>query len=390
MPLFGKIKGTVTEAKFWLPLEEVEETALAQIKNVINLPWVVNACFMPDVHAGKGCCIGSVIAMKNAVSPSLVGCDLFCGMLASKTNLKSSDIPEDLKAIRHQVERDIPVGFYWHKDTSRNFANEYSYLWEEFKLLDSRVQNLLSKAQMQLGTLGGSNHFIELCLDAEDNVWLMLHSGSRNIGKQLADIHISAAQTLAHNQDLPDPDLAVFLAGTKEMELYRRDINWAGKYALANREVMFRLYKNALLRFFPHVVFEEPIQAHHNYLAEEIHYGEELFVTRKGAIDASLGKKGIIPGCMGTSSFIVRGLGNPESLNSASHGAGRRLSRGKARKQFTVEDAKKQLAGVECKQDKSILDELPLAYKDIKSVMANQSDLVEIVTELRQILCVKG
>lgn len=242
----------------------------------------------------------------------------------------------------------------------------------------------------QLGTLGGGNHFLELCLDTEDNVWLMLHSGSRNIGKELAEIHITKAKVLAHNRDLPDKDLAVFLSGTPEMAAYRKDLNWSGKYATANRQVMLQLFSDALKRFFPQIMFEEPILAHHNYVSEETHFGEEVYITRKGAINAEKGRLGIIPGSMNTGSYIVRGLGNPESFNSASHGAGRRMSRSKAKKMFTMEDVEKQLKGVESRRDQGIIDELPLAYKDIKAVMENQKDLVEIVASLHQVLCVKG
>jgi tRNA-splicing ligase RtcB len=239
------------------------------------------------------------------------------------------------------------------------------------------VRALASKAARQLGSLGGGNHFIELCLDTEDRVWLMLHSGSRNIGQELAEIHMAKARALAHNAALGgrDRDLAVFLAGTPEMDAYRRDLYWAQEYARLNRALMLALYQRVL---------------HHNYVAEEMHFGESLFVTRKGAIRAGRGDLGIIPGSMGTKSYIVRGLGNPESFESASHGAGRRLCRGKAKAKFTIEDLCEQTAGVECRKDAGVLDEIPGAYKSIDKVMQNQQDLVEIVAELKQVLCVKG
>ncbi len=218
----------------------------------------------------------------------------------------------------------------------------------------------------------------------------MLHSGSRNIGKTLADIHMGRAKKLAHNADLPDPDLAVFLAGTRQMAEYRRDLFWAQRYALENRKVMIRLVCDVLKKSFRKIRFEEPIHCHHNYVAEEVHFGEEVLVTRKGAIKATEGTLGIIPGSMGTRSYIVRGLGNPNAFNSASHGAGRRMSRTQAKKRFTVEDLREQTAGVECRKDHKVIDEIPAAYKDIDQVMENQSDLVEVVTRLRQVLCVKG
>jgi tRNA-splicing ligase RtcB len=252
------------------------------------------------------------------------------------------------------------------------------------------VQDLERKAGQQLGTLGGGNHFIELCLDTDDAVWLMLHSGSRNIGKTLAEVHMARARKLEHNQALKDRDLSVFLAGTPEMAAYRRDLFWAQEYARLNRAVMLRLYKEVLEERFPSVTFGEEVHCHHNYVAEEVHFGEELVVTRKGAIRAAVGQLGIIPGSMGTKSYIVRGRGNAEAFESASHGAGRRMSRGKAKQNFTLEDLRAQTEGVECRKDHGVLDEIPRAYKDIDKVMAQQEDLVEIVAELKQVLCVKG
>lgn len=398
MPIFDTISGSVITAKIWAPVNEIESEALDQIRRVSSLPWVAHVALMPDCHVGKGATVGSVIGMRGAVSPATVGSDIGCGMGAIKTNLKASDLPDDLKKIRHQIERDIPVGFNSHDDTVKFggskealvLQNEMKQLWDDFKNCDPRVQDLSSKASKQIGTLGGGNHFIEICLDTEDNVWLMLHSGSRNIGKELADIHIARAKELEHNIKLPDRDLAVFLAGTPEMQAYRHDLYWAQKYAFLNRRAMFELYKAALRRFFPNITFSSPILCHHNYVSEETHYGENMFVTRKGAISAQKDEFGIIPGSMGTKSYIVRGLGNEESLCSASHGAGRRMSRGAARKRFTLEDLAKQTEGVECRKDSGVIDEIPGAYKDIDKVMANQSDLVKIIVELKQIMCIKG
>lgn len=380
---------TVREIKLWTPLAEVEPQAAAQLKNIAALPWAFHhVAVMPDVHYGKGATVGSVIAMKDAISPAAVGVDIGCGMGAMRTNLRAEHLPSNLAPLRSKIEELIPVGFNSH-ETATLGASALS-LFGEWETLDESVQDLRGRALSQLGTLGGGNHFIELCLDTEGAVWMMLHSGSRNIGKTLADVHISRARKLAHNADLPDPDLAVFLAGTPEMAAYRNDLFWAQRYAFMNRVTMFALFERALSSFFPDLTLDQPILCHHNYVSEETHFGEEVLVTRKGAISARAGELGIIPGSMGTRSFIVRGLGNPESFCSASHGAGRRMSRGAAKRQFTVADLEAQTAGVECRKDAGVIDEIPGSYKDIEQVMRNQADLVEVVHELRQVLCVKG
>jgi tRNA-splicing ligase RtcB len=309
-------------------------------------------------------------------------------MAAVRTSLTANDLPDNLHGVRTALERAIPVGFSEHRDPIERPQDKR--LWDEFHDLTPAVKDLFHKARKQLGTLGGGNHFIELCLDTEQRVWMMLHSGSRNIGKSLAEIHISRAKKLAHNQDLPDRDLAVFLAGTREMDEYRRDLFWAQRYAMKNRETMLDLYEKVLRGQFGDVAFGDPVLCHHNYVAEETHFGEEVLVTRKGAIRAGKGDLGIIPGSMGTRSYIVRGLGNPQSFESASHGAGRRMSRGEAKRRFNVKDLQAQTQGVECRKDQGVLDEIPAAYKPIEQVMENQKDLVEIVAELRQVLCVKG
>ena len=382
-----RIEGENVEVWAWTDPGEIEGTALQQLKNIARLPWVFHhVAAMPDVHYGKGATVGSVIAMKGAVSPAAVGVDIGCGMAAVRTNLKADDLPDNLHALRREVERRIPVGFAEHRDPIERSQDRQ--LWNEFHELTPAVKDLSGKARKQLGTLGGGNHFLELCLDTEDRVWL--HSGSRNIGKTLADIHIGRAKKLAHNQDLPDRDLAVFLAGTREMEEYRRDLFWAQRYAMKNRETMLDLYKHILLSSYPQVQFDDPVACHHNYVAEETHFGERVLVTRKGAIRAGQGELGIIPGSMGTRSFIVRGLGNPDSFQSASHGAGRRMSRGEAKRRFSVRDLEQQTKGVECRKDGGVIDEIPAAYKPIERVMANQRDLVEVVAELRQVMCVKG
>lgn len=392
------LRGKNVPINMWTKTEEVEVEALVQLQKVATLPWIAHLSVMPDVHWGRGATVGSVIAMRGAVSPAAVGVDIGCGMGAIKTNLRAEDLPTNLKDLRLELERTIPVGFNSHDGSpaipnglERNtLKNDHQKLFSTFESLDASVSDLKTKALSQLGTLGGGNHFIELCLDTKGNVWMVLHSGSRNIGNKLAMVHMALAQKLKHNEALEDKELAAFLVGTPEMEAYRRDLYWAQNYAMLNRRFMFEFYKVAILKFMPQTKFSAPVLCHHNYVSEEIHFGEELFVTRKGAISAKRGEMGIIPGSMGAKSFIVRGLGNAESLHSASHGAGRKMSRNKANKSFTVADLEAQTMGVECRKDKDVIDEIPAAYKDIEQVMRNQSDLVEIVHELKQVLCVKG
>lgn len=390
----ARLRGQTVDVRLWTPVDEVESQALTQLRNIASLPWVAHVAVMPDVHFGKGATVGSVIGMRGAVSPAAVGVDIGCGMGAVRTSLVASDLPESLRGLRDDLEDAIPVGFDSHdalvKPQDSRLKGEVSELLEGFDDLDPAVKDLGGRAAKQLGTLGGGNHFIELCVDTEQRVWLMLHSGSRNIGKSLAEVHMARAKKLKHNRALADPDLAVFLAGTEEMASYRRDLEWAQRYAMINRRLMFDLYMQVMRRRFAQVQFDEPVLCHHNYVAEETHHGEALLVTRKGAISARAGQLGVIPGSMGTRSYIVRGLGNAESLHSASHGAGRKMSRGEAKRQFSVKDLAEQTSGVECRKDGGVLDEIPGAYKPIEQVMEYQKDLVEIVAELKQVLCVKG
>jgi tRNA-splicing ligase RtcB len=383
------LKGKNVDVHLWTDVTEVESVALDQLRNIAALPWVYkHVAVMPDVHFGKGATVGSVIAMKDAVAPSAVGVDIGCGMAAIKTNLTAEDLPDDLRLIRASIEQTIPVGFNGHESVGRVAAVWNG--WKDFTSLHDDVQDRRDKAMIQMGTLGGGNHFIELCLDTEDTVWMVLHSGSRNIGKELAERHIKVAKTLDHNQGLPDKDLAVFLAGTEEFRRYRHDLLWAQEYAMQNRTVMLSLYFKVMQQFFPQVTSVRTVNCHHNYVGEERHFGEDVLVTRKGAISAREGEWGIIPGSMGTRSYIVQGLGNPESFNSASHGAGRKMSRSAAKRQFTIEDLAAQTSGVECRKDQGVVDEIPGAYKDIEQVMKNQADLVAVRHELKQVLCVKG
>ncbi len=390
------LKGGRVPVRLWARVEDVESAALQQLRNMSSLPWVAHhIAVMPDVHLGKGATVGSVVAMRGAVSPAAVGVDIGCGMAAVRTSLRAEDLPANLRALRSALEDAIPLGFESHRDSvekklPERLRREVRRHLEKFRELSPAVKSLESRAVHQVGTLGGGNHFLELCLDSGGRVWLLLHSGSRNIGKSLAEHHIAQAKKLGHNQALVDRDLAVFLAGSPQMETYRRDLYWAQEYARLNRAAMMALYEEVMRRFFPQISFGEPVSCHHNYVAEETHFGEQLVVTRKGAIRAGRGEMGIIPGSMGTKSYIVRGLGNPDSFESASHGAGRRMSRNQAKRTFSLEEMRRQTEGVECRKDAGVLDEIPGAYKDIDEVMANQKDLVEIVAELKQVMCVKG
>lgn len=362
------------------------------LRNVSRLPCLFkHVALMPDAHLGIGSMVGSVVATKEAVIPATVGVDIGCGMMAVKTPFKSGILDGKLKELRHEIERAIPVGFNAHKESDWHGSRWKG--WENFDELHEKVQDRKVKAMKQLGTLGGGNHFIEVCLDTEDNVWLMLHSGSRNIGKELAERHIATAKTLHRLNELPDPNLAFFIQGTEEFKNYWRDLDWAQGYALMNREVMMKRLLKSFNRMFNKQKEFRPeiaVNCHHNYVAEETHFGEKVFITRKGAINAEAGRYGIIPGSMGAKSFIIKGLGNEQSYNSCSHGAGRKMSRTAAKKRFTREDLERMTRGVECRKDSGVIDEIPGAYKDIDQVMRNQSDLVEIVAELKQVVCVKG
>ncbi|WP_026267596.1 RtcB family protein [Micromonospora sp. CNB394] len=397
---FTPLAGTRAPVRVWTDPYAIEAQAARQLRNIGALPWVQGVAVMPDVHFGKGATVGSVIAMRQAVSPAAVGVDIGCGMSAVRTSLTASDLPDDLAPLRTAIEAAIPVGFAMRDDAVdprriRGLEQAgWDDFWQRFGTLDRKVAQLQTRAQRQLGTLGGGNHFIEVCLEqggADDGrVWLMLHSGSRNIGKELAERHMAVARGLPHNTDLPDRDLAVFLAGTPEMEAYRRDLWWAQEYARRNRAVMLALLSQVVRDAFPHVGFDEPISCHHNYVAEESYDGVDVLVTRKGAIRAGKGDLGIIPGSMGTGSYIVRGKGNLDAYCSASHGAGRRMSRGQAKRTYSTADLAAQTAGVECRKDAGVVDEIPGAYKDITEVMAQQDDLVEVVAHLKQVVCVKG
>ena len=394
-----ELRGTRAKTLMWAPEHEIEQAALQQLRNIADLQWVHGVRVMPDVHLGKGATVGSVIAMRDAVAPAAVGVDIGCGMESVKTNLTAADLPDDLSGLRSKIEAAVPVGFSAHKSAvdvrklafdAPRLRSGWDRFWGSFTSLHSDVQKLEGKAHNQIGSLGGGNHFIEICLDEDQQVWILLHSGSRNIGKELAERHMHIARGLPHNVGLPDRDLAVFVSGTAEMAAYRRDLEWAQEYAARNRAVMLGLICKAVREQFPQVRFDVPISCHHNYVSEETIDGEQMLVTRKGAVRAGEGELALIPGSMGTRSYVVRGKGNPASFQSASHGAGRRMSRNAAKRQFTVADLVAQTEGVESRKDAGVIDEIPAAYKDIDAVIAAQSDLVDVVATLRQVLCVKG
>jgi len=386
-----QLGGAQKEILSWANHEfSIEEQAM--LRNVSRLPCLFkHVALMPDAHLGKGSMVGSVVATKEAVIPATVGVDIGCGMMAVKTPFKSGILDGKLKELRLAIEEAIPTGFSQYRES----VDESSYWagWNDFKELHEGVHDRKAKAMRQLGTLGGGNHFIEVCLDTENYVWLMLHSGSRNIGKELAERHISTARGLWRLSELPAPDLAYFIQGTPEFAAYWEDLKWAQGYAMKNREIMMARLLKVFNKMFNHREPFKPemaVNCHHNYVALEEHYGEKVFVTRKGAINAEKGVYGIIPGSMGAKSFIVKGRGLAESFNSCSHGAGRKMSRSAAKRHFTSADLMKQTAGVECRKDHGVLDEIPGAYKSIEAVMKNQKDLVSVVAEIKQVVCVKG
>ncbi|MEU5823775.1 RtcB family protein [Streptomyces sp. NPDC047803] len=395
---YVEVPGAKVPIRMWTDPASVEDVAMQQLRNVATLPWIKGLAVMPDVHFGKGATVGSVIAMHGAVCPAAVGVDIGCGMSAVKTSLTANDLPGDLSRLRSKIEQAIPVGRGMHDDPVDPSglyglaAGGWDDFWERFDGVAEAVKFRQERATKQMGTLGGGNHHIEVSLDESGAVWLTLHSGSRAIGKELADFHIGRAQQLAHNQGLVDRDLAVFLADTEPMRDYRNDLFWAQEYAKYNRAAMMALLKNVIRKEFKkaNVTFGQEVSCHHNYVAEERYEGMDLLVTRKGAIRAGAGELGIIPGSMGTATYIVKGLGNEKAFNSASHGAGRRMSRNAAKRRFSARDLAAQTQGVECRKDSGVVDEIPAAYKPIEQVMEQQRDLVEVVAKVKQVICVKG
>lgn len=383
--------------------KDVEQGAMSQLYALSQLDFIhSHIAVMPDVHLGIGATVGSVIPTKSAIIPAAVGVDIGCGMNAVRLSLKASDLPENLKPLRLAVESAVPVGFDFHKQIKAKMST-LDPLSKRLKLITDKHSGLLKMVKnfdqtwaRQLGTLGSGNHFIELCLDENQDVWVMLHSGSRGIGNAIGRYFINLAKKEQQSRfgHVPDRDLSYFAEGSNSFTDYVEAVDWAQDYALANRREMMALVLKAISSpkagLPPFVPTKEAINCHHNYVNEELHFGEQVFVTRKGAISANAGELGIIPGSMGAKSFIVRGLGNSESFCSCSHGAGRKMSRSKAARVFSVDELAEQTAGVECRKDKGVIDEIPGAYKDIDEVMANQADLVEVVHTLKQVMCVKG
>ncbi|MDD4928476.1 MAG: RtcB family protein [Gallionella sp.] len=382
--------------KIWT--DDVDERSQQQLLNVASLPFVYHhVAAMPDVHLGIGATIGSVIATRRAIIPAAVGVDIGCGMLACQLSLGACDTDEkSLKKVFEQISRDVPVGRGQHTHALagavRPFESRLTVMMQKHPGL-LRSFGKYSNWVYQMGTLGGGNHFIEICLDENNRVWVMLHSGSRGIGNAMADYFIRLAREDMERQTihLPDRDLAYFPEGAAHFDDYIGALHWAQEYAFENRRCMLDLVLAALRRHLPNfTVLNQVVNCHHNYVSVEHHYGEDVYVTRKGAIRARAGDMGIVPGSMGARSYIVQGLGNPESFNSCAHGAGRRMSRTAAEKQYTQGDLMAQTRGVICRKDAGVIDEIPGAYKNIDTVMANQADLVRVLHTLKQVVCVKG
>ncbi len=403
MSTYDVISGSRLPIKAWTRGVQVEDAARQQLLNVASMPFIhSHVAAMPDVHWGMGATVGSVIATKGAIIPAAVGVDIGCGMMALRTSLTASDLPDNLHAIRSAIEAAVP-----HGRSDNGGVNDAGARHEPAALpaaMRARLDRIVSKHQKiaqaagrapyHAGTLGTGNHFIELCLDESQNVWIMLHSGSRGIGNRIGSHFIQLAKEDMRRWfiNLPDADLAYIPEGSQLFHDYREALEWAQHYARLNRELMMNATLLALVETLdrPIVLDKEAVNCHHNYVAWERHFGENVMLTRKGAVSAQLGELGIIPGSMGAKSFIVRGKGNRDSFCSCSHGAGRAMSRTEARKRFTVADHEAATAGVECRKDAEVIDETPAAYKSIDAVMAAQADLVEIVHTLRQVVCVKG
>lgn len=377
--------------------KDIELEADVQVQNVAKLPFIFkHVAVMPDAHAGKGSTVGTVIATKGAIIPAAVGVDIGCGMSAVKLPFKIDQF-QDLPKLRASIERSVPLGFNGHKEVTDDMAVGFIQCRSLSDTTVNRIGSLESHA-LKMGTLGGGNHFIELCFDENNDAWIMIHSGSRGYGNKIATVHIDKAKGLMKqyflNETLADPDLSFLAQNTVEFKDYINDLKSAQEYARQNRTLMMKnVLKDISYHLYgenKHIEVIEKVDCHHNYTTMENHFGQNVWVTRKGAVSAQAGELGIIPGSMGAKSFIVEGLGNPLSFCSCSHGAGRKMSRTKARKTFAEADMLTQTKGVECKKDDSVLDEIPGAYKDIDEVMAAQSDLVKVRHTLKQVLCVKG
>ena len=393
-----------TPIRLWTQGVPVEDQAREQLINTSKMPFIYKwMAVMPDVHLGMGATIGSVIPTKEAIIPAAVGVDIGCGMMAVQTTLNANDLPDNLRGLRTELEKAIPhgrtpkgrrdAGSWTNPDDT--VLNGWGTLADDFNYLCQKHPRLKNTNNLKhLGTLGTGNHFVEVCLDETNQVWIMLHSGSRGVGNAIGRYFIELAREDMRKWfiNLPDKDLAYFAEGTEHFDDYWFAVGWAQRFAFKNREIMMENAIKALRQIVtkPFDAAVKAVNCHHNYVEKEEHYGESVFVTRKGAVRARIGEYGIIPGSMGAKSFIVRGKGNEESFCSCSHGAGRVMSRTQAKKQFTVADQIAQTEGVECRKDASVIDEIPAAYKNIDDVMHAQRDLVEIVHTLRQVVCVKG
>lgn len=391
--------------KAWIDGVDVDEGAIRQLRQTAQLPFVHRwVAAMPDVHFGLGATIGSVVPTKGAIVPSAVGVDIGCGMCAARTTLVASDLPDTLRELRSNVEKLVPHGMTHGKrdrgswqDPPKVVTHGWAALEDRFAAIESKHPKAVTRRHpsKQLGTLGGGNHFVEVCLDEEDRVWFMLHSGSRGLGNRIGTYFIERAKRELEVElgSLPNKDLAYLTEGTSSFDDYVEAVGFAQDYAAKNREFMLAAVIEATRRTDGIREFRADrmvVNCHHNYVEREVHFGDEVLVTRKGAVRAGEGDLGIIPGSMGAKSFIVRGKGNPDSFHSCSHGAGRVMSRKEAKRRFTVEDQVRATEGVECRKDKDVIDEIPMAYKNIDAVMKAQEDLVEVVHTLRQVVCVKG
>jgi len=388
--------------KAWVRGVPIDDAARRQLGNVARLPFIhSHVAAMPDVHYGRGATVGSVIATKGAIIPAAVGVDIGCGMMAVRTSVTANQLPDNLAGIRSVIETTVPHGGIgpkggWKMGVPASIAKRFttSGLADRLLVIEGKHPGIAGANHViHLGSLGSGNHFIEICLDEVDRVWVMLHSGSRGVGNRIGTYFISAAREalIKRGYGLPDKDLSWFEEGEELFDDYVEAVLWAQDFARANREVMMERIVNALHDHLPAFRIEkEAVNCHHNYVARERHFGADVWVTRKGAVRAGEGELGIIPGSMGAKSYIVRGKGNEDSFCSCSHGAGRRMSRTAAKKTFTLADHEAATEGVECRKDKGVIDETPGAYKDIDAVMAAQTDLVEIVHTLKQVVCVKG
>ncbi len=392
--------------KAWVRHVHVDDNALQQLRNVAQMPFVHKwVAAMPDVHWGIGATVGSVIATTKAIIPAAVGVDIGCGMMAVQTTIDAADLPESLKGVRQTIEKTVPHGRSHHggKNDRGAFGSAPAVVEKAWRKLRPAYERIVAahpsldrgRTYEQLATLGSGNHFIEVCLDEADRVWVMLHSGSRGVGNRIGShfIQVARKDMKQHLHNLPDQDLAYFEEGAQHFDDYVFAVEWAQTFARTNRELMMQRILEALQQSKELPKFQTTqmaVNCHHNYVAREVHYGEEVFVTRKGAVRAGQGEMGIIPGSMGAKSYIVRGLGNPESFESCSHGAGRVMSRREAKRRISLDDHQEATRHVECRKDAGVLDESPAAYKDIDKVMAAQKDLVEVVHTLRQVVCVKG